>query len=134
MTLLKHLGILGLVGGMIMAGDIVPASAQGGLAIRPASDAALTAPVRNTYGRVQSIVGPVLTMNVGGRDTRFVVDENTDVLARGAGKASRNAGGRLPITALVHSGDIARVSYRERDGAMYVREIQIRGRATNALR
>ena len=40
----------------------------------------------------------------------------------------------LPITDLVHSGDIARVAYRELNGAMRALEIQVRGRNTIASR
>ena len=64
----------------------------------------------------------------------FMVDENTDVLARGAGRATRRAGGGLPITDLVRSGDIALVAYRELNGSMRVLEIQVKGRNTIASR
>lgn len=133
MDLLKRVGMLGLAGAMVVGGEVAPAAADG-LTIQPVSNAAVTAPVRNTYGTVRSIVGPVMTVNVGGGDMRFVLDNNTDVFARGATHASRRAGGSLPITALVHRGDIARISFRERDGARHVLEIQIKGRATSASR
>ena len=128
MNLLQRVGIIGLTGGMVVAADVAAASAEGGLALRPVSNAAVTAPARNTYGTVRSIVGPVLTVNVGGGDMRFVLDDNTDVFARGASHVPRRAGARSPITSLVRSGDIARISYRERDGARHVLEIQIKGR------
>jgi hypothetical protein len=64
----------------------------------------------------------------------FIVDENTQVLSKGAGRATRNAGGSLPVTALVHRGDGARVQYRELNGAMRAVEIQIKGRNTIASR
>jgi hypothetical protein len=60
--------------------------------------------------------------------------DNTDVLARGAGRATRNAGGSLPITDLVHNGDLVRVAYRELNGWMRASEIHIRGRNTIAAR
>ena len=114
-----------------------PSSAQSkgsGLAITPVSNAALTAPVRNIYGKVRSISGHVMTLEVEGRDMTFIVDENTQVLARGAGRATRNAGGGLPVTDLVHGGDIVRVEYRELNGAMRAVEIQVKGRNTIASR
>ncbi len=135
MNFLKTIGVFGLAAGLVLAGRIADVSAQSkgtGLAISPVSNAALTAPVRNTYGKVKSLSGPVLTLDTGGRDMTFIVDENTGVLARGAGRATRNAGGSLPITDLVHSGDIARIGYRELNGAMRALEIQIRGRNTIA--
>jgi hypothetical protein len=137
MDLLKQLGVFGLAVGLVLAGHIGTASAQSkgtGLAITPVSDAALTAPPRNTYGKVRSISGHVLTLEAESRDMIFIVDENTQVLARGAGRATRTAGGSLPITDLIHGGDIVRVEYRELNGAMRVVEIQIKGRNTIASR
>jgi hypothetical protein len=137
MNLLKPFGVFGLAAGFIVAGHIATASAQSrgaGLAITPVSDAALTAPARNTYGKVRSVSGHVLTLDVEGRDMTFIVDENTPVLARGAGRATRNAGGGLPITDLVHGGDIVRVEYRQLNGAMRAVEIQVKGRNTIASR
>ena len=137
MNLLTPFSVLGLAAGFVLAGHIATASAQSkgaGLAITPVSDAALTAPARNTYGKVRSISGHVMTLQAEGRDMTFIVDENTPVLARGAGRATRNAGGGLPITDLVHSGDVVRVEYRELNGAMRVVEIQVKGRNTIASR
>jgi hypothetical protein len=137
MNLLKSIGTLGLAAGVLLAADLRLASAQTtseGLTITPVSDAALTAPRKNIQGKVISILGRELTLEVNGRNMRFVVDENTDVLARGAGRATRKAGGGVPITDLVHSGDLVRVSYRESGGSMRVFEVQIRGRSTIAAR
>ena len=137
MNLLKPFGVCGLAAGLVMAGHIATASAQSkgaGLAIMPVSDAALTAPTRNIYGKVLSLSGHMLTLEAEGRDVTLIVDENTQVLARGAGRATRNAGGGLPITDLVHGGDIVRVEYRELNGAMRAVEIQIKGRNTIASR
>jgi hypothetical protein len=137
MNLLKPFGVCGLAAGFVLAGHVATASAQSkgaGLAITPVSDAALTASARNTYGKVRSISGHVMTIQAEGRDMTFIVDENTQVLARGAGRATRNAGGGLPITDLVHGGDIVRLEYRELNGAMRVVEIQVKGRNTIASR
>jgi hypothetical protein len=137
MNLLKPIGTFGLIVGFVVTGPIATMSAQSkgaGLSLTPVSDAALTAPARNTYGKVKSISGQVLTLESGGRDMTFIVDENTQVLARGAGRATRNGGGSVPITDLVHGGDIARVEYRELNGAMRIVEIQIRARNTIAFR
>ena len=137
MNLLRPIGVLGLAAGFVLAGQVATASAQtkaAGLAITPVSNAALTAPIRNTYGKVRSISGHVMTLESEGRDITFIVDENTQVLSKGAGRATRNAGGSLPVTALVHRGDGARVQYRELNGAMRAVEIQIKGRNTIASR
>jgi hypothetical protein len=137
MNLFKPIGVLGLAAGLLLAVDTASVSAQSqgaGLAITPVSDAALTAPIRNTFGKVRSISGHVLTLQSDGRDMKFIVDENTQVLAKGAGRATRHAGGSLPITDLVHGGDVARVEYRELNGAMRAVEIQVRRRNTIASR
>jgi hypothetical protein len=137
MNFLKPIGAFGLAAGLVLAGQVADASAQSkgtGLALTPVSNAALTAPVRNTYGKVKSISGHVLTLTAGGRDMTFIVDDNTHILAKGAGRATRKAGGSLPITDLVHNGDVTRVEYRELNGAMRALEIQIRGRNTIASR
>jgi hypothetical protein len=141
MNSLKQLGLLAFSAGLLLAGGFRVAAAEeqaagqvAGLRITPVSDAAITAPIRNVQGRVKSIVGRVLTVDVDGRDTAFMVDDNTDVLARGASRATRNAGGSLPITDLVHDGDIVRVAYRELNGWMRASEIHIRSRNTIAAR
>ena len=136
MNLLKPIGVVGVAAGLVLAGHVATVSAQSkgaGLTITPVSNAALTAPLRNTYGKVRSISGHVLTLE-SGRDITFIVDENTQVLGRGAGRAARKVGGSLPITDLVHRGDVARVEYRELNGAMRAVEIQVRGRNTIASR
>ena len=55
---------------------------------------------------------------------------------RGArrGSAVRLAGGKLPITNLIRSGDVARVEYRELHGAMRVSEIRLSGKKQFASR
>jgi len=136
MNLFKPTGVLALIAGLMLPGSVTTlAQSKGaGLVITPVSNAALTAPLRNAFGKVRSISGHVLTLESAGRDMTFIVDENTQVQARGAGRAIRAAGGSLPVTNLVHSGDVARVEYRELNGAMRAVEIQIRGRNTIASR
>lgn len=80
------------------------------------------------------MVGRTVMLDIGGRDMAFLVDENTDVVARGAGRAARMDGGTMPITDLVRSGDVARVEYRERDGAMRVSAIRLGGKKQCASR
>jgi hypothetical protein len=89
-------------------------------------------PAKNAHGKVKSIAGATLTVEVDGRDMAFTVDRDTDILARGASAATRK--GSVPITDLVHDGDIVRVGYRDVNGSMKALEIQIRGRNTIAAR
>jgi hypothetical protein len=136
----KNIGIPRLVVGLVLvtaaqsSAQVRLASQVTGLRIVPVSNAAVTAPIRNTFGRVRSIAGPVLTLDVDGREMTFIVDHSTGVLARGASRATRRAGGGLPIADLVHASDIVRVAYRELNGRMRVSEIQVRGRGTIAAR
>jgi hypothetical protein len=85
---------------------------------------------KNVQGKVKSIAGAVLTLDVDGHDMTFAVDRDTDILARGASKATKKGG--VPITDLVHNGDLVRVGYRAVNGSMKASEIQIRGRSTIA--
>jgi len=141
MNLLQGLGIVVLSAGLLMVGELMTAAAEGqaagqsaGLRLTPVSDAALTAAIKDVQGRVKSVAGRELTVDVGGYTMTFIVEDNTDVLARGAGRATRNAGGGVPITDLVHSGDSVRVSYRELSGWARAFEIQVRARSTIAAR
>jgi hypothetical protein len=124
MNVLRAAGVLGLASSLLMAGSIADAGAQSntaGLSIPPVSDAALTAPIRNAHGTVKSASRRALTLDVGGRDIRFVVDDNTDVQTKDAGKT-------------VSRGDVARVAYRELNGAARAVEIQVKGRNTISSR
>ena len=85
-------------------------------------------------GDVKSAGGRELTLDVGDRHISFVLDDNTEILAGGNGHIPRHTAGGLPINYFVRSGDMARVLYRELDGAMRVAEIQIRGRSEIASR
>jgi hypothetical protein len=126
MKFLTHLGIGSMAVGLLLAGGGAAVSAQAkgaGLVITPVSNAALTAPIRSTSGTVKSIVGREITLDVGGRHLSFIVDDRTEVLASGAGRGPRHSVGSLPITLFVRSGDVARVAYRELDGARRVAEI-----------
>jgi hypothetical protein len=137
MKFLTYLGTLGLAAGLLVTGDRAPLSAQSGgtgLVISPVSSTALTAPLRDAYGTVKSAAGRELILDDGGRHLSFIVDDNTEVVVRGNGRAPRHTAGNLPINYFVRSGDVARVLYRELDGAMRVAEIQIRGRSEIASR
>ena len=139
MDFLKRLALLAVGAALVTAAEMAGAQGQPvkpatGLKLIPASDAALTAPLRNTHGKVKSIVGHTLTLDVGGRDMSFMVDEHTDVLARAASRVVRSDITRSPIASLVQNGDVASVAYRERDGAMRVSAIHVGGRNTIASR
>lgn len=103
------------------------------LTVRPISAVGTTGAAestRNIQARVKSISGNTLILDRDGRDVRFTLDRDTDVLAIGATRATKKAGGSLPITDLVHAGDIVWVEYLEAGGSMKALEIQVRMRGT----
>ena len=139
MKFLKHLGFLGLASALVLAAELSGKKGQAagqapGLRVTPVSTAAVTAPVLTAHGKVKSIVGQVLVLDVGNADMRFAADENTDVLAPGAVRVTRSAGSGLPIADLVRAGDVAVVAYRESNGSKRALEIQVKGRKTIASR
>ena len=79
---------------------------------------------------MKSISGNALILDQNGRDVRFTLDRETDVLAIGATRATKKAGGSVPITDLVHAGDLVWVEYLEAAGSMKAVEIQVRMRGT----
>ena len=85
---------------------------------------------KNVQAKVKSINGNALILDRDGRDMKFTINRDTDVFASGATRATKKAGGSLPITDLVHAGDIVSVQYLEAGGAMTAREIQVRMRGT----
>ena len=113
-----------LADGKNLAHTVRPISAVG------TSGAAAVESPKNVQAKVKSISGNVLTLDQNGRDVTFTLDRETDVLAVGGTHATKRAGGALPITDLVHTGDIVRVEYREAGGSKKALEIQVKGRAT----
>jgi hydroxyethylthiazole kinase-like sugar kinase family protein len=56
----------------------------------------------------------------------FAVTGDTDVLVKGATKATKAAGGSTQLTTFIHAGDMVSVSYKEAAGAMTASEIRVR--------
>ena len=81
---------------------------------------------KNALGTVKSISGARLILDQGGHDMTFTIDHETDVLARGGTRATKNAGGGVRITDIVHVGDLVRVQYRDVNGSMTAFEVQLR--------
>ena len=103
------------------------------LTVRPVSaigTARTAEPFKNVQAKVKSINGNALILDRDGRDMKFTVNRDTDVFAIGATRATKKAGGSLPITDLVHAGDIVWVEYLEAGGSLTAREIQVRVRGT----
>lgn len=83
-------------------------------------------PTKLAEGKVTSVTATHVTVAAGGRDMSFAVTGDTDVLVKGATKATKAAGGTTSLTTFVHSGDMVSVSYKEAAGAMTASEIRVR--------
>jgi len=83
-------------------------------------------PTRIADGKVTSVSASHVTIASGGKDLTFAITGDTDVLARGASKATKAAGGSTPLTTFVHLGDEVSVSYKDAAGAVTASEIRVR--------
>jgi uncharacterized protein DUF5666 len=83
-------------------------------------------PSKIADGKVTSVSASHVTIASGGKDLTFAITGDTDVLARGASKATKAAGGSTSLTTFVHQGDEVSVSYKDAAGAMTASEIRVR--------
>ncbi len=61
-----------------------------------------------------------------GREFTFAINGDTEVLAKGASRATKAAGGSTPFTTFVHSGDLVSVSYKDAAGALTTVQVRLR--------
>ena len=83
-------------------------------------------PSKLAEGKVTSVSASHLTVAADGRDMTFAITGDTDVLVKGATKATKAAGGGTPLTTFVHSGDMVSVSYKDAAGTTTASEIRVR--------
>ena len=83
-------------------------------------------PSKLAEGKVTSVSASHLTVAADGRDMTFAITGDTDVLVKGASKATKAAGGGTPLTTFVHSGDVVSVSYKDAAGTTTASEIRVR--------
>ena len=76
-------------------------------------------------GKVKSVTASALTLTSDGKDLRFVVDARTKVSARGAGTATKAAGGRIAITEIVGTGDTVSVTYNDASGTFNASDVRV---------
>ena len=73
-------------------------------------------------GKITAVSGASITLDVKGQAMTFVVNESTEVIARGAGTKAREAekmtGAKPKLTDVVKVGDNVEVSYAEAGGTM----------------
>jgi hypothetical protein len=101
----------------------------------PGATAGAAAPTSGTAnGTVKSATDTSLVVADSGKDWTFMVDANTRVLAKGAGTATKEAGGKIPFTKLVAVGDTVSVSYEGTAPKMRATEVRITVDANRAPR
>ncbi len=83
-------------------------------------------PSKIADGKVTAVSASQMTIASGGKDLTFAITGDTDVLARGASKATKAAGGNTSLTTFVHLGDDVSVSYKALAGALTASEIRVR--------
>ena len=80
------------------------------------------AQTKTVRGTVVSVAGDTLVLKVAGQDMTFKVDKATEVMARGAGRAQRQADAAgaagVKFADFVKAGDGAEVTYKEAAGVM----------------
>jgi hypothetical protein len=77
-------------------------------------------------GTVKLVTPSQLTIASDDRELTFGITKDTGVLARGATKATKAAGGSTAITTFVHTGDTVSVSYNDGAGKMTASEVRVR--------
>ncbi len=123
-------------GGAVLVNYRESGGANHALLVRPISDeggsggAVAAAAAKTVNGKVKSITASALTLDQDGHDMTFAVDNETGVLVRGASKVTKPAGGRVPVTNLVHTGDVVSVDYNDTGGSLTASQIRIRGANT----
>lgn len=105
--------VLALAAAFIVAGLAPPALAQ---------------ETKSARGTVMALAADTLTVKAGAQELRFRVDDETQVVAAGAGTASRQAAAKgkpgLKLGEIIKVGDSVEVSYREMGGALHAREVR----------
>ncbi len=76
-------------------------------------------------GTVKAVSDTSLTVTSSGKDMTFAVTSTTKVEAKGAGTATKAAGGKIAFSALVGNGDTVSVSYTEAGAKMTATEVRV---------
>ena len=100
------------------------------LFVRPVSSAgdasAAADPEKIASGTVKAVSLSQLTLESGGKDLTFAINGDTDVLARGATKTTKAAGGKTTIADFVHNGDAVSITYHESGGTRTASQVRLR--------
>ena len=104
--------------GRNIATDIARVGSAGG-------EGSISNPAKISAGKVKLVNASQLVIVDGGRELDFGITGDTNVLAKGASKATKAAGGSTPITTFVHTGDTVSVSYHEAGAKMTASEVRV---------
>jgi hypothetical protein len=104
--------------GRNVATDISRISSAGG-------EGSISNPAKISAGKVKLVTASQLVIDNGGRELSFGITGETDVLMKGATKATKAAGGSTPITTFVHPGDTVSISYHEAGAKMTASEVRV---------
>jgi hypothetical protein len=98
--------------------------------VRPVSSAgdgsAANEPVRIASGTVKTVSLSQITLESNGKNMTFAVNRDTDVLARGASKTTKAAGGKTTIADFVHNGDDVSITYLDAAGTLTASQVRVR--------
>ena len=105
--------------GKLVASSVRPVSSAG-------TESAANEAVKVANGIVKAISLSQVTLDSGGKDLTFAVNGDTEVLARGATKTTKAAGGKTTIGDFVHTGDSVSITYLDRAGTMTASQVRVR--------
>jgi hypothetical protein len=91
-----------------------------------AGGGSISDPAKISDGKVKSVTDSQVVIDAGGREMTFAISGDTNVLAKGATKATKAAGGSTTITTFVHPGDMVSISYHEAGAKMMASEVRVR--------
>ena|SRR5574341_737613 len=115
---MKHLTLLALV--VVLAAGVGVATVEGQAGAK----------AQTAIGAVKTVSGSTFTVDTGKSAMKFTVNEETNILAKGAStrtRAKKAAGqGGLTIADVVHEGDQVLVKYVEAGGNLVASEIEVR--------
>jgi hypothetical protein len=113
---MKYVALLALV--IVVAAGVVTVQGQAG------------AKTQTAIGAVKNVVGSTFTVDTGKGELKFSVNEETNILAKGAStktRAKKAAGqGGLTIADVVHEGDQVLVRYAGTGSNLVASEIEVR--------
>jgi hypothetical protein len=94
--------------------------------ISSAGEGSISNPAKTSDGKVKLVTASQLVIDDSGRELTFGITGDTNVVVRGATKATKAAGGSTPITTFVHTGDIVSITYRDTGAKMMAAEVRVR--------